>query len=139
MLTLKNHSQNTKHRSPHIAMRREAARAAARAASLASSRVCHPATTTPRGGFASSSSSFAKSKTKRAPKPRDPPPGTTTSIAGDATREYLVKLPAQEMAAGLDEAQSSMRTRLITLTSVGAAVYLGYYIFPLVGASHGAT
>jgi hypothetical protein len=50
-----------------------------------------------------------------------------------------VKLPAQEMAAGLDEAQSSMRTRLITLTSVGAAVYLGYYIFPLVGASHGAT
>ena len=84
---------------PHIAMRREAARAAARAASLASSRVCHPVTTTPRGGFASSSSSFAKSKTKRAPKPRDPPPGTTTSIAGDATREYLVKLPAQEMAA----------------------------------------
>lgn len=141
MLTLKNHSQNTKHRSPHIAMRREAARAAARAASLASSRVCHPVTTTPRGGFASSSSSFAKSKTKRAPKPRDPPPGTTStsSIAGDATREYLVKLPAQEMAAGLDEAQSSMRTRLITLTSVGAAVYLGYYIFPLVGASHGAT
>ena len=120
-------------------MRREAARAAARAASLASSRVCHPVTTTPRGGFASSSSSFAKSKTKRAPKPRDPPPGTTTSIAGYATREYLVKLPAQEMAAGLDEAQSSMRTRLITLTSVGAAVYLGYYIFPLVGASHGAT
>ena len=142
MLTLKNHSQNTKHRSPHIAMRREAARAAARAASLASSRVCHPVTTTPRGGFASSSSSFAKSKAKRAPrKPRDPPPGTTStsSIAGDATREYLVKLPAQEMAAGLDEAQSSMRTRLITLTSVGAAVYLGYYIFPLVGASHGAT
>ena len=142
MLTLKNHSQNTKHRSPHIAMRREAARAAARAASLASSRVCHPATTTPRGGFASSSSSFAKSKTKGAPrKARDPPPGTTStsSIAGDATREYLVKLPAQEMAAGLDEAQSSMRTRLITLTSVGAAVYLGYYIFPLVGASHGAT
>lgn len=139
MLTLKNHYQNTKHRSPHIAMRKEAARAAARAASLASSRVCHPVTTTPRGGFASSSSSFAKSKTKRAPKPRDPPPGTTTSIAGDATREYLVKLPAQEMAAGLDEAQSSMRTRLITLTSVGAAVYLGYYIFPLVGASHGAT
>ena len=120
-------------------MRREAARAAARAASLASSRVCHPVTTTPRGGFASSSSSFAKSKTKRARKSRDPPPGTTTSIAGDATREYLVKLPAQEMAAGLDEAQSSMRTRLITLTSVGAAVYLGYYIFPLVGASHGAT
>ena len=121
-------------------MRREAARAAARAASLASSRVCHPVTTTPRGGFASSSSSFAKSKAKGAPrKPRDPPPGTTTSIAGDATREYLVKLPAQEMAAGLDEAQSSMRTRLITLTSVGAAVYLGYYIFPLVGASHGAT
>lgn len=142
MLTLKNHSQNTKHRSPHIAMRREAARAAARAASLASSRVCHPVTTTPRGGFASSSSSFAKSKTKGAPrKARDPPPGTTStsSIAGDATREYLVKLPAQEMAAGLDEAQSSMRTRLITLTSVGAAVYLGYYIFPLVGASHGAT
>ena len=142
MLTLKNHSQNTKHRSPHIAMRREAARAAARAASLASSRVCHPVTTTPRGGFASSSSSFAKSKAKRAPrKPRDPPPGTasTSSIAGDATREYLVKLPAQEMAVGLDEAQSSMRTRLITLTSVGAAVYLGYYIFPLVGASHGAT
>ena len=142
MLTLKNHSQNTKHRSPHIAMRREAARAAARAASLASSRVCHPVTTTPRGGFASSSSSFAKSKAKRAPrKARDPPPGTssTSSIAGDATREYLVKLPAQEMAAGLDEAQSSMRTRLITLTSVGAAVYLGYYIFPLVGASHGAT
>lgn len=140
MLTLKNHSQNTKHRSPHIAMRREAARAAARAASLASSRVRHPVTT-PRGGFASSSSSFAKSKAKRAPKPRDPPPGTTStsSIAGDATREYLVKLPAQEMAAGLDEAQSSMRTRLITLTSVGAAVYLGYYIFPLVGASHGAT
>ena len=142
MLTLKNHSQNTKHRSPHIAMRREAARAAARAASLASSRVCHPVTTTPRGGFASSSSSFAKSKTKRAPrKARDPPPGTasTSSIAGDATREYLVKLPAQEMAAGLDEAQSSMRTRLITLTSVGAAVYLGYYIFPLVGASNRAT
>ena len=142
MLTLKNHSQNTKHKSSHIAMRREAARAAARAASLASSRVCHPVTTTPRGGFASSSSSFAKSKTKRAPrKARDPPPGTasTSSIAGDATREYLVKLPAQEMAAGLDEAQSSMRTRLITLTSVGAAVYLGYYIFPLVGASHGAT
>ena len=142
MLTLKNHSQNTKHRSPHIAMRREAARAAARAASLASSRVCHPVTTTPRGGFASSSSSFAKSKTKGAPrKARDPPPGTTStsSIAGDATREYLVKLPAQEMAAGLDEAQSSMRTRLITLTSVGAAVYLGYYIFPLVGASRGAT
>ena len=142
MLTLKNHSQNIKHRSPHIAMRREAARAAARAASLASSRVCHPVTTTPRGGFASSSSSFAKSKTERAPrKARDPPPGTasTSSIAGDATREYLVKLPAQEMAAGLDEAQSSMRTRLITLTSVGAAVYLGYYIFPLVGASHGAT
>jgi hypothetical protein len=104
--------------------------------------MCHPATTTPRGGFASSSSSFAKSKTKGAPrKARDPPPGTTStsSIAGDATREYLVKLPAQEMAAGLDEAQSSMRTRLITLTSVGAAVYLGYYIFPLVGASHGAT
>ena len=135
-------SKHTQKRSPHIAMRREAARAAARAASLASSRVCHPVTTTPRGGFASSSSSFAKSKTKRAPpKARDPPPGTasTSSIAGDATREYLVKLPAQEMAAGLDEAQSSMRTRLITLTSVGAAVYLGYYIFPLVGASHGAT
>ena len=133
-------SKHTQISSPHSAMRKEAARAAARAASPASSRVCHPVTTTPQGGFASSSSSFAKSKTKRAPrKARDPPPGTTTSIAGDATREYLVKLPAQEMAAGLDEAQSSMRTRLITLTSVGAAVYLGYYIFPLVGASHGAT
>ncbi len=132
-------SKHTQISSPHSAMRKEAARAAARAASPASSRVCHPVTTTPQGGFASSSSSFAKSKTKRARKPRDPPPGTTTSIAGDATREYLVKLPAQEMAAGLDEAQSSMRTRLITLTSVGAAVYLGYYIFPLVGASNGTT
>ena len=50
-------------------------------------------------------------------------------LKGDAVAKF----------AGLDEAQSSMRTRLITLTSVGAAVYLGYYIFPLVGASHGAT
>ena len=45
-----------------------------------------------------------------------------------------MKLPAEEMAAGLDEARSGVRARLITLTSVGAAVYLGYYIFPLVGA-----
>ena len=105
---------------------RNAARAAARAASLASSAAgYHPVPTIPRGGFASSS----KPAPRRA---RDPP--RTASIAGDATREYLVKLPAEEMAAGLDEAQSGVRARLITLTSVGAAVYLGYYIFPLVGA-----
>ena len=105
---------------------RNAARAAARAASLASSAPgYHPVPTIPRGGFASSS----KAAPRRA---RDPP--RTASIAGDATREYLVKLPAEEMAAGLDEAQSGVRARLITLTSVGAAVYLGYYIFPLVGA-----
>ena len=106
---------------------RNAARAAARAASLASSAPgYHPVPTIPRGGFASSS--------KAAPRRARDPPRNTSSIAGDATREYLVKLPAEEMAAGLDEAQSGVRARLITLTSVGAAVYLGYYIFPLVGA-----
>lgn len=106
---------------------RNAARAAARAASLASSAPgYHPVPTIPRGGFASSS--------KAAPRRARDQPRNTSSIAGDATREYLVKLPAEEMAAGLDEAQSGVRARLITLTSVGAAVYLGYYIFPLVGA-----
>jgi hypothetical protein len=54
------------------------------------------------------------------------------SIAGANTSEYLVKVPAS-LEAGMDAAQSTTRSRLLTLTSVVAAAYLGYFIFPLVG------
>ena len=54
------------------------------------------------------------------------------SIAGANTSEYLVKVPAS-LEAGMDAAQSTTRSRLLTLTSVAAAGYLGYFIFPLVG------
>ena len=54
------------------------------------------------------------------------------SIAGANTSEYLVKVPAS-LEAGMDAAQSTTRSRLLTLTSVAAAAYLGYFIFPLVG------
>ena len=64
-----------------------------------------------------------------------PTESATRSIAGDNTREYLVKVPAASMEANLDGNQSNLRSRLLTLTSVGVAIYLGFYIFPLVGAS----
>lgn len=64
-----------------------------------------------------------------------PSESATRSIAGDNTREYLVKVPAASMEANLDGDQSNLRSRLLTLTSVGVAIYLGFYIFPLVGAS----
>ena len=46
-----------------------------------------------------------------------------------------MKVPAASMEANLDGNQSNLRSRLLTLTSVGVAIYLGFYIFPLVGAS----
>jgi len=57
---------------------------------------------------------------------------SSASIAGENTNEYLVKVPAS-LEAGLNAAQSTTRSRLLTLTSVAAAAYLGYFIFPLVG------
>lgn len=56
-------------------------------------------------------------------------------VTGENTREFLVKVSDAELTSSMDPARSSVRGSLITLTSVAAAVYLGYYVSPLVGAS----
>jgi hypothetical protein len=62
-----------------------------------------------------------------------PPVNASASIAGENTREYLVKVPSASLEAGLNASQARTRSRLLTITSVAAAAYLGYFIFPLVG------
>ena len=82
------------------------------------------------------SSARAGSSSGRAGSAERPLPAAAASsaesIAGANTSEYLVKVPAS-LEAGMDAAQSTTRSRLLTLTSVAAAAYLGYFIFPLVG------
>lgn len=82
------------------------------------------------------SSARAVSSSGRAGSAERPLPAAAASsaesIAGANTSEYLVKVPAS-LEAGMDAAQSTTRSRLLTLTSVAAAAYLGYFIFPLVG------
>lgn len=82
------------------------------------------------------SSARAVSSSGRAGSAERPLPAAAASsaesIAGANTSEYLVKVPAS-LEAGMDAAQSATRSRLLTLTSVAAAAYLGYFIFPLVG------
>lgn len=61
------------------------------------------------------------------------PPSSASSIAGENTKEFLVKVHDAQMASALNAEQSGIRDQLITLTSVAAALYLGYFISPLVG------
>ena len=64
---------------------------------------------------------------------RPSPAPSSSSIAGENTNEFLVKVNDVSMEAGLSDSQSTTRSRLLTLTSVAAAAYLAYFIFPLVG------